>query len=143
MTNWGEGGLFGEYCIKDGGPLNQVNREQIPNFKYFSILGTQMFLQISLLKKQIILKQPKLSYESHLTSHTSETVKKLVRILETGTQSSKNAQNWLKILKIHDVDKSTLVFSLKYLFVFPPEAQHTKHKKKLDKTVFKKVVLEF
>ena len=40
MTNWGEGGPFGEYCIKDGGPLNQVKGEQIPNFKYFSILGT-------------------------------------------------------------------------------------------------------
>ena len=35
---------------------------------------------------------------------------KIVKIWETRTQSSKNAPTWTKNCKIHDVDKSTLVF---------------------------------
>ena len=55
-------------------------------------------------------KKPTLLYESHLSRHTSQPLKKIVYILETGLQSSKNAQKWTKIWKIHDIDKNTLAF---------------------------------
>ena len=58
--------------------------------------------------------KPKLQYESHLSRHTSEPMKK--KILETRPQSSKNAPKWiLKNGKMHDVDKSTLVFNFQWL----------------------------
>ena len=41
---------------------------------------------------------------------TSEFLKNIVKILENRPQSSKKAQKWVKILKNHDVDKSTLLF---------------------------------
>ena len=47
----------------------------------------------------------------HLSRHTSEPQKKIIKILETRPQSRQNAQKWTKNGKIHDVDKSTLVFS--------------------------------
>ena len=47
--------------------------------------------------------------KSHLSRHTSKPLKKIVKLLETRPQSSKNAPKWTKICKIHDVDKSTLV----------------------------------
>ena len=53
---------------------------------------------------------PKLLYESHLSRHASEPLKKIVQILETRPQSSKNAQKFTKICKFHDVDKSTVAF---------------------------------
>ena len=37
--------------------------------------------------------------ESHLTSHTSDPLKKIVKILETRPQSSKNGQKMMKNLK--------------------------------------------
>ena len=53
---------------------------------------------------------PKLPYESHLSGHTSEHMKKIVKIIETRPQSSRNAPKWIKFSKIHDVDKSTLMY---------------------------------
>ena len=59
----------------------------------------------------IILREKKIyPYESHLARHTAEPLKKIVKILETRPQSSKNAQKSIKNCKIHDVDKSTLLF---------------------------------
>ena len=55
-------------------------------------------------------RKPKLLYKSHLSRHTSEPMKKMVIIIETRPQSSKNAPKWIKIGKIHDIGKSTLVF---------------------------------
>ena len=52
-----------------------------------------------------------LPYESHLSRHTSEPLQKIVKILKTGLQSSKNVPKWTKICKIHNVDKSKMVFS--------------------------------
>ena len=49
-------------------------------------------------------------YESYLSRHTSESLKNIVKILETRPQSSKNAQAWRKICKIHEVDKITLLY---------------------------------
>ena len=63
-------------------------------------------------------KQPKLPYESHLSRHTSKTLKKIVKILETRPESSKHSQKWMQI-QIHDVDKSRLVFGLQQLFCVP------------------------
>ena len=51
-----------------------------------------------------------LPYESHLSRHTSEPMRKNVKILETRPQSSKNYPKWIKNGKMHNVDKSTLVF---------------------------------
>ena len=53
---------------------------------------------------------PKSPYESYLSRHTSESLKNIVKILETRPQSSKNAQKWTEICKINDVDKITLLF---------------------------------
>ena len=53
--------------------------------------------------------KPKLPTESHFFRHTSEPMKKIVKIIKTRSQSSKNAPKWIKIGKIHNVDKSTLV----------------------------------
>ena len=55
-------------------------------------------------------KKPKSPYEVHRSMHTFESLKSIVKILETIPQSSKNAQKWIKIGKIHKVDKSTLLF---------------------------------
>ena len=52
----------------------------------------------------------KITYESHLSRHTSEPMRKNVKIFETRLQSSKNAPKWIKNGKMHDVDKNTLVF---------------------------------
>ena len=51
-------------------------------------------------------------YESHLTSPTCEPLKKIVKTLETRPQSSQNSQKRKKQkkIKIHEVDKSTLLF---------------------------------
>ena len=43
--------------------------------------------------------------------HTSEQLKKIVKILETRRQNSKNAQKIIGNCKIPDVDKNRLVFS--------------------------------
>ena len=43
-----------------------------------------------------------------------------------------------KDLKVHDVDKSTLVFGFQYIFLFHPAAQQSKtQKKSWDETVLK------
>ncbi len=53
----------------------------------------------------------KLPYESNLSRHTSQPIRKNVKILETMPQSSKKAPKViLKNGKMHDVDKSILVF---------------------------------
>ena len=79
----------------------------------------------------------KLPYESHLSRPTSEPPKKIVKILETRLQSSKIAPKWTTNCKIHDVDKSTVVFGFQYLFFgFYPEAKQRKIKS-WDKTVLK------
>ena len=44
--------------------------------------------------------KPKFPYESHLSMHTSEPLKKIVQILETRLQSCKNSQNGQKIVKL-------------------------------------------
>ena len=74
--------------------------------------GQCLLLQISLRMKMLkfLKKKPKYPYESHLARHTSEPLEKIVKILETRPQSSKNAQKSVKNCKIHDVDKSTLLF---------------------------------
>ena len=56
------------------------------------------------------LKKPKLPFESNLSRHTSEPLKKIVKILETRLQSIKNAQKRTKNCKIYEGDKRTLVF---------------------------------
>ena len=43
-----------------------------------------------------VFKYSKLPYESYLTSHTSKPLKKIVKIIETTEQGSKNAQKWIK-----------------------------------------------
>ena len=53
---------------------------------------------------------PKSPYESHLSRQTSEYLKNIIKILGTRPKSSKNAKKWIKMCKIHDVDKSTLLF---------------------------------
>ena len=53
--------------------------------------------------------EPKLPYESHVSRHTYEPLKK--KLLKTRPHISKNASKCTTICKIHDVDKSTLVFS--------------------------------
>ena len=52
-----------------------------------------------------------------------------MKILETMLQSRKNSPKWTKNLKVHDVDKGTLVFFFNSFFVFHPEAKHRKHTK--------------
>ena len=61
-------------------------------------------------KRLIFFLKPKLPNESHLSRHISKPMKKIVKILETRLQSSKNAPKWTKNYKINDVDKRTLVF---------------------------------
>ena len=68
------------------------------------------FTKFSLKKIHFFVFKQKLPYESQLSRHTSEALKKIVKILETRLQSSKNALKWTKICKIRDVDQSTLVF---------------------------------
>ena len=63
----------------------------------------------------------KISCESHLSRHTSQSLKNIVKIWETRPQSSKNAEKLIKICKIHDVDKSTLLFRFNRFFVFNSE----------------------
>ena len=43
---------------------------------------------------------------------TSKPMKKMQKIIEDRPQSSKNAPKWIKICKIHDINKSTLVFGI-------------------------------
>ena len=62
------------------------------------------------------VKKPKSPYESHLSWHTSESLKNIVEILENRPQSSKNDQKSIKICKTHDLDKSTLLFGFQCLF---------------------------
>ena len=52
-------------------------------------------------------------FYSHLSRHTSEPLKKFLKILETRLQSSKKAPKWTNNCKIHDVDKSTLMFGFR------------------------------
>ena len=82
------------------------NRRTMCSFTNFSSNKTVKFFG----------KQPKSWYESYLSRHTSESLKNIVKILETRPQSSKNAQKWTKICKIHDVDKITLLFGFQKLF---------------------------
>ena len=75
-----------------------------------TIGGQCVLLQNSLkIKLFDFFLKAKLPYESHLSRHTSEPMKKIVKIIETRSQSSKNAPKWIKICKIHNVYKSTLV----------------------------------
>ena len=67
----------------------------------------QKFLKIKLFD---FFFKPKLPNESHLSRLTSEPMKKRLKIIETRLQSRKNAPKWIKMSKIHNVDKSTLVF---------------------------------
>ena len=78
-----------------------------------TIRGQCVLLQNSLLK-------PKLPYESHLSRHTSEHLKNIVKILETRLQSSKDAPQWTKICKIHDVDKVHWCLVFKSFFCVLP-----------------------
>ena len=77
-----------------------------------TIEGQRVLLQISLQIKMFdfLLISQKSPYESYLSRHTSESLKNIVRILESRPQSSKNAQKWTKICKLHDGDKITLLF---------------------------------
>ena len=85
--------------------------------------------------------KPKLPYESHLSRHTSEPRKEILKIIETRPQSSKNAQKWIKICKIYDVGKSTLVFGFQQLFSVQSLTLAQKTEKKLRKNCFENVVL--
>ena len=71
-----------------------------------TIEGQCVLLQISLQIKM---------FDFLLNSQRAE----LVKILETRPQSSKNAQKWIKICKIHVVDKITLLFGFQQLFCVP------------------------
>ena len=84
-------------------------------------IGRQCVLLQNFLKIKIqIFLRLKLLYESHLFRHTSKPLKKIVKILETRLQSSKNAPKLTtKNCKIHGVDKSTLVFGFQQLFCVP------------------------
>ena len=83
----------------------KMSRARVP------IEGQCVLLQISHRKKIFdYFKEPKLPYESHLSRHISEPLRKIVEILETRSQSSKNVQKWINIIQIPDVDKFTLVF---------------------------------
>ena len=66
----------------------------------FTLGGQCLLLQISLRIRmfKILKKKPKYRYESHLSRHTAEPLKKIVKILETRPQSSKNAQKSIKII---------------------------------------------
>ena len=54
--------------------------------------------------------KPTLPDESQLSRHTSEPMNKIVKIIETSPQRSKNAPKWIYFCKIHDLGKSTLLF---------------------------------
>ena len=56
-----------------------------------TIGGECVLIQNSLKIFDFFLK-PKLPYESHNSRHASKPLKKIVKILKTGPQSSKNAQ---------------------------------------------------
>ena len=85
---------------------------------------------------RFFVKEPKSSYESYLSSHTSESLKNIVKILETRPQSSNNAQKWTKICNIHDVDKISVWFSITFLCsILKPSTLNIK--KCWDKTVLK------
>ena len=74
----------------------------------------------------------------------SWTPKKIGKILETKPQSSKNAPKLIKIKKIHDVEKSTLVFGGQYPFCVPSLSLAQKTlKKKLGQNCFENLVSEF
>ena len=78
-----------------------------------TIGGQCVLLQNSLKIKMFffLFLKPKSPYESHLSRHTSEPMKFFKKIIENRPQSSKNAPKWIKNCKIHDADKSTLVFA--------------------------------
>ena len=63
-----------------------------------TIGGQCVLLQNSLKIKlfDFFFKKPKLPYVSHLSRHTSEPIRKNVKILETRPQSSKNAPKRIK-----------------------------------------------
>ena len=85
-----------------------------------TIVGQCVLLQNSLENKNFrFFLKPKLPYDSHLSRHTAEPLKKFVKILETRLQSSTNAPKCTKNCQIHDVDKSTLVFGFQLLFCVP------------------------
>ena len=59
------------------------------------IAGQCILLQNSLRIEMFdFFKYPKLPYESHLYRHTSETLKKIVKMIETRPQSSKKTPKW-------------------------------------------------
>ena len=66
-------------------------------------------------------------------------MKRIVKIMETRPQSSNNALKWIKICKIHDVEKSTLVFGFQKLFsVLSLSLAQKTFLKKLEKKLFQK-----
>ena len=70
---------------------------------FFFYKTVKLFLLRVLVGKASFVKissKPKLPYQSHLSKHTSEHLKKIVKILETMLQSSKNAQNLYKFVKL-------------------------------------------
>ena len=78
-----------------------------------TIKGQCVLSQISLQIKMFdfLLNSQKSPYESYLSRHTSESLKNIVKLLESRPQSSKNAHKWTKNGKSHDVDKITVLFS--------------------------------
>ena len=101
-------------------------------------IGGQCVLLQNYLKIKMFFLKPKSPYESHLSRYTSEPLKVFFfLIIENRPQSSKNAQKWITICKIHDVDKSTVVLVFNSFLVFYPWASHRKHEK-VEKKLFLK-----
>ena len=84
--------------------------------------------------------KPKLSYESHLSRHTSEPLKKYKKIIEKCPKMPQNGQKFVKIMmqtKVHWCS----VFNSFYLF--HRDAKHRKHKQILGQNCFENVVSDF
>ena len=86
-----------------------------------TIGGQCVLIQNSLKIKIYVFLKPKLPYESHLSRYTSETLKKIVNILETRFQSSK----FMLKTKVHWCS------AFNSFFVFHPEAKQRKYIKKI------------
>ena len=83
-----------------------------------TIEGQRVLLQISLQTKMFDFL---LSSQNHRMNHIFPGIllKNIVKMRETRPQSSKNAQKWTEICKIHDVDKITLLFGFQYFVCVP------------------------
>ena len=83
-------------------------------------------------------------YESHLSRHTFNPLKKIVKIIKKkiGSKQPKCPKIDKKNCKTHDVDKVHWWQVFKSFFVFHPEAKHRKLLKK-GQNCFKNVVSDF